>query len=244
MEALKALNLSGVLPRELVKLPRLLEFDISKNYVNGTIPPEWGSLPRIMHIALFGNRITGSIPKELGNITTLESIVLEFNQMSGPLPQELGNLTRLQKLELDVELFLWGVAGNTSKADHFEGFSDRGQPLYRKHTQFRPKLDTSSKFASGLDGPIPSGIAVMTNMTKLRISDLNGTKVSTFPPLNNMRNLQSLILKSCNIIGSLPEYLETMNNLTTLDLSFNKLSGEIPSNFVNPSASISMLFNW
>ncbi|KAI8008184.1 putative leucine-rich repeat receptor-like serine/threonine-protein kinase [Camellia lanceoleosa] len=240
---LKALNLSGVLPRELVKLPHLLEFDISKNYVNGTIPPEWGSLPRIMHISLLGNRITGSIPKELGNITTLESIVLEFNQLSGPLPQELGNLTRLQKLSLTSNYFSGELPGTLAKLTTLKDFRI-GDNLFTgsipNFVQNWIHLQNLYIQASGLDGPIPSGIAVLTNMTELRISDLNGTKVSTFPPLSNMRYLRTLMLTSCNIIGSLPEYLGTMNNLTILDLSFNKLSGEIPSNFVNPSASISI----
>ncbi|XP_028088501.1 probable LRR receptor-like serine/threonine-protein kinase At1g53420 [Camellia sinensis] len=176
-------------------------------------------------------------------IATLESIVLEFNQMSGPLPQELGNLTRLQKLSLTSNYFYGELPGTLAKLTTLKDFQI-GDNLFTgsipNFVQNWIHLQNLFIQASGLDGPIPSGIAVMTNMTKLRISDLNGTKVSTFPPLNNMRNLQSLILKSCNIIGSLPEYLETMNNLTTLDLSFNKLSGEIPSNFVNPSASISM----
>ncbi|CAL5342070.1 unnamed protein product [Camellia sinensis] len=206
-----------------------MESDISKNYVNGTIPPEWGSLPRIMHIALFENRITGSITSP-----HLKAF-LEFNQMSGPLPQELGSLTS--------NYFYGELPGTLAKLTTLKDFRI-GDNLFTgsipNFVQNWIHLQNLFIQASGLDGPIPSGIAVMTNMTKLRISDLNGTKVSTFPPLNNMRNLQSLILKSCNIIGSLPEYLETMNNLTTLDLSFNKLSGEIPSNFVNPSASISI----
>ncbi|CAL5403101.1 unnamed protein product [Camellia sinensis] len=217
---LKALNLSGVLPRELVKLPHLLEFDISKNYVNGTIPPEWGSLPQIMHISLLGNRITGSIPKELGNITTLESIVLEFNQLYGPLPQELGNLTRLEKLSLTSNYFSGELSGTLAKLTTLKDFRI-GDNLFTGNipnfVQNWIHLRNLYIQASGLDGPIPSGIAVLTNVTELRISDLNGTKVSTFPPLSNMRYLWTLI-----------------------DLSFNKLSGVIPNNFVNPSASISI----
>ncbi|XP_028077985.1 probable LRR receptor-like serine/threonine-protein kinase At1g53430 [Camellia sinensis] len=89
-------------------------------------------------------------------------------------------------------------------------------------------------------GELPGTLAKLTTLKDLRISDLNGTKVSTFPPLSNMRNLRTLMLTSYNIIGSLPEYLGTMNNLTILDLSFNNLSGVIPNNFVNPRASISM----
>ncbi|XP_028090215.1 probable leucine-rich repeat receptor-like serine/threonine-protein kinase At3g14840 isoform X7 [Camellia sinensis] len=96
---LKSQNLGGILPPELVKLPYLQEFDISRNYVNGTIPPEWGSLP-LVNISLLGNRITGSIPSQIGNITTLNSLILEFNELSGDLPQELGNLSSITRLDL------------------------------------------------------------------------------------------------------------------------------------------------
>ncbi|OMO92550.1 hypothetical protein COLO4_17486 [Corchorus olitorius] len=41
--------------------------------------------------------------------------------------------------------------------------------------------------------------------------------------------MKTLILRSCNLIGQLPEYLGDMTKLKVLDLSFNKLSGEIPS---------------
>ncbi|KAL0443629.1 UNVERIFIED_CONTAM: hypothetical protein Slati_2085600, partial [Sesamum latifolium] len=69
--------------------------------------------------------------------------------------------------------------------------------------------------ASGLAGPIPSAIASLTNLTDLRISDLNGNE-STFPPdLSNIRNLETLILRSCNIVGELPKYLGGMTGLKT-----------------------------
>ncbi|ESR55601.1 hypothetical protein CICLE_v10019246mg [Citrus x clementina] len=58
---------------------------------------------------------------------------------------------------------------------------------------------------SGLAGPIPSGIFSLENLTDLRISDLNGPE-ATFPQLGNMK-------------------------MTKLDLSFNRLRGQIPSNF-------------
>ncbi|KAB1226541.1 hypothetical protein CJ030_MR1G001437 [Morella rubra] len=80
--------------------------------------------------------------------------------------------------------------------------------------------------ASGLTGPIPSGIALLENVSDLRISDLNRS-AAAFPPLNNVKGLKTLwvecfidddfrkILRSCNIIGQLPEYLK---NMTTLNL--------------------------
>ncbi|CAL5403105.1 unnamed protein product [Camellia sinensis] len=210
---LKSQNLGGILPPELVKLPYLQEFDISRNYVNGTIPPEWGSLP-LVNISLLGNRITGSIPSQIGNITTLNSLILEFNELSGDLPQELGyltsnnfsgdlprtlaKLTTLKDFRIGDNYFTGSIPNFIQNWIHLEAF--------------------------GLDGPIPSGIAFLTNMTDLRISDLNGSKVSDFPFVGNMTKLKRLLMKSCNINGSLPQ-----------DLSFNKLSGEIPSTFKNLS---------
>ncbi|WJZ96592.1 hypothetical protein VitviT2T_015265 [Vitis vinifera] len=82
--------------------------------------------------------------------------------------------------------------------------------------------------ASGLEGPIPSSISVLTNLTELRISDLLG-EGSNFPPLGNMKGLKKLMLRGCNISGSIPKYLAEMTELQILDLSFNKLEGIVPN---------------
>ncbi|GMI65884.1 LysM RLK1-interacting kinase 1 [Hibiscus trionum] len=79
-------------------------------------------------------------------------------------------------------------------------------------------------------GPIPSGIGDLEKLTDLRISDLRGTD-ATFPPLSSMKKMKILILRSCNLFGKLPDYFGDMTTLKTLDLSFNKLSGDIPSSF-------------
>uniref|UniRef100_A0A9I9EDZ4 Malectin domain-containing protein n=1 Tax=Cucumis melo TaxID=3656 RepID=A0A9I9EDZ4_CUCME len=91
------------------------------------------------------------------------------------------------------------------------------------------------KTGSGLSGLLPSEIGLLTKLTKLIISDLNGAS-SPFPPLANLYNMEYLILRSCNIMDVLPSYLDVMGNLTILsvsliDLSFNKISGQIPSYF-------------
>ncbi|KAF5948610.1 hypothetical protein HYC85_014567 [Camellia sinensis] len=241
---LKSQNLGGILPPELVKLPHLQEFDISRNYVNGTIPPEWGSLP-LVDISLLGNRITGSIPSQIGNITTLNSLILEFNELSGDLPQELGNLSSITRLYLTSNNFSGDLPGTLAKLTTLKDFRIGDNFFTGSIPNFIQNwihLETLLIQASGLDGPIPSGIAFLTNMTDLRISDLNGSKVSDFPSVGNMTKLKRLLLKSCNINGSLPLYLgmTQWTELKFLDLSFNKLSGGIPSNFQNLSTLTSI----
>ncbi|KAK9267997.1 hypothetical protein L1049_010435 [Liquidambar formosana] len=101
------------------------------------------------------------------------------------------------------------------------------------------QLDRLEMHASGLKGPIPSSISVLEKLTQLRISDINGSS-QDFPVLGNMTGLRWLVLRSCNISGEIPEYILQMNYLELLDLSLNKLVGEIPS--VIPSYSLIMIF--
>ncbi|KAJ7014555.1 hypothetical protein NC653_004000, partial [Populus alba x Populus x berolinensis] len=231
---LKTQNLGGSLPPDLGRFPYLKEIDFSRNYLNGTIPAEWGAMP-LVNISIIGNRLTGPIPKEIGNISTLASFTVEFNQLSGVLPQELGNLTRLEKMHLSSNYFTGQLPATFEKLTTMKDFrigdnSFTGQipDLIQKWTN----LEKLVIQGSGLSGPIPPGIALLEKMADLRISDLqgNGTE-APFPPLTNMKNLKTLILRSCNIIGPLPVFVGELPISKTLDLSFNKLIGEIPSSF-------------
>ncbi|XP_052177859.1 probable leucine-rich repeat receptor-like serine/threonine-protein kinase At3g14840 isoform X3 [Diospyros lotus] len=231
---LKAQSLPGTLPPELVRLSFLQEIDLTRNYLSGTIPSEWGTM-NLVNISLLGNRLTGSIPKELGNISTLVNLTMEFNQLSGAIPPEIGNLSRLEKLFLTSNNFTGELPKELAKLTNLKHLWLADNYFTGKIPNFIQNwtnLDRLVIQASGLNGSIPSGIALLTKMTDLAISDLNGTQ-APFPPLNNMTNLRHLILRSCNLIGPLPEYLGGMKNLRSLDLSFNKLSGEIPISFVN-----------
>lgn len=231
---LKTQDLGGSLPPDLGRFPYLKEIDFSRNYLNGTIPAEWGAMP-LVNISIIGNRLTGPIPKEIGNISTLAIFTVEFNQLSGVLPQELGNLTRLEKMHLSSNYFTGQLPATFEKLTTMKDFrigdnSFTGQipDLIQKWTN----LEKLVIQGSGLSGPIPPGIALLEKMADLRISDLqgNGTE-APFPPLTNMKNLKTLILRSCNIIGPLPVFVGELPISKTLDLSFNKLIGEIPSSF-------------
>ncbi|XP_058209740.1 probable leucine-rich repeat receptor-like serine/threonine-protein kinase At3g14840 [Rhododendron vialii] len=240
--ALKAQDLSGMLPPELTRLTYLEDIDLTRNYINGTIPPEWGSMMKLEKIKLLGNRLTGPIPKELANINTLTTINLEFNQLSGSIPLELGSLPLLEILRLTSNYFTGKLPEELANLTTLKDFRIGDNHFTGKMPNFIQNWVNLNKLViqgSGLDGPIPLGIGLLTNLSDLRISDLNGSQAS-FPPLNNLTSLKTLILRSCNIIGPLPQYLGTMTNLKILlDLSFNYLSGDIPSTF----ASLSSIYN-
>ncbi|XP_019449223.1 PREDICTED: probable leucine-rich repeat receptor-like serine/threonine-protein kinase At3g14840 [Lupinus angustifolius] len=239
---LKSQNLSGTLPPELVRLPYLQEIDLTRNYLNGTIPRQWGTL-NLVNISLLGNRVTGPIPKELGNITTLKSLVLECNQLYGNLPPELGNLTQIERLLLTSNNFTGEIPATFAKLTtlkHVRVGDNQFSGAIPSFIQSWINLEILVIQGSGFIGPIPSGISLLKKLTDLRITDLSGSD-SPFPQLNNMINLTTLILRSCNITGALPEHLGNLISLQLLDLSYNKLSGPIPSSF-DSLQNMNMLF--
>ncbi|CAK9325275.1 unnamed protein product [Citrullus colocynthis] len=221
---LRSQNLPGILPPQLVRLPYLEELDLARNYLSGPIPPEWGA-SKLVNISLLGNRLTGPIPKEIGNISTLIELILEVNQLSGSLPPELGKLTRLSRLLLSSNNFSGELPSSlgaiTTLTDlrisdnHFTG-------SIPKYIQNWPNLGKLGIQASGLSGPIPSEIGLLTKLLDLRISDLNGGS-SSFPPLNSLTKLKTLILRSCNIVGMLPDNLDGLENVKTLSVQFYPL---------------------
>ncbi|XP_022717354.1 probable leucine-rich repeat receptor-like serine/threonine-protein kinase At3g14840 [Durio zibethinus] len=227
---LKGQNLSGTLPPELVSLPFLQEIDLTRNYLNGTIPPEWGSM-QLVNITLLGNRLTGSIPEELANLSNLTSLVLEHNNFSGNLPPALGNLSKIERLFLNSNNFTGELPETFAKLTTLKEFriSDNNfagnipEFIFRNWT----KLETIYMEASGLSGPIPT-IGSLENLKYIIISDLNGGE-ARFPQLSDLPKLERLMLRSCNLVGELPDSLGALTTVKILDLSFNRLSGEIPS---------------
>ncbi|CAL5410046.1 unnamed protein product [Camellia sinensis] len=197
---LKGQDLSGVLPRSIVKLPYLKIIDLSRNYLSGPLPREWAST-KLELMSLSINRISGTIPKFFGRITSLTYVSFESNMFDGTVPAELGNL---------IELL---------SSNNFNG----KLPSFQSCKQ----LGILELEASGFEGPIPSGISLLHNLTEIRrITDLNGG-ASEFPHLENMKASTKLTLRNCNISGPISVYLANLS-LTLLDLSFNRLEGHIP----------------
>ncbi|KAF5475277.1 hypothetical protein F2P56_007100 [Juglans regia] len=226
---LKGQDLGGTLPPAVVKLPYLKALDLNRNYLSGSIPREWAST-KMEYLSISANNLTGRIDY-LGNITTLQALSIESNLFSGPIPPELGNLVDLEILILnannltgELPIALTNLTRLKSLRISSNNFTGRMPDLFRSWKQ----LQALEIQASGLKGPIPSSISVLSNLTELRISDLIG-QGSSFPPLQNMGGLVKLMLRSCNISGKIPPYISEMTKLKKLDLSFNRLEGDIPN---------------
>ncbi|KAK8629311.1 hypothetical protein V6N13_078155 [Hibiscus sabdariffa] len=227
---LSGLDLSGVLPRSLSKLPYLKEIVLFRNFLSGTIPREWATM-KLEFVSLSSNRLSGPVPSYLGNITTLTFLSLDDNLFSGTIPPELGKLVNMETLILNAN-YLTGelppALANLVRLKQFRISSNYFTGKLPNIFQSWKQLRILEMQASGFEGPFPSTLSALNSLVELRISDLHG-EGSRFPNLQNMKNLSRLVLRSCNISGPIPPYIWEMP-LGTLDLSFNKLEGNFSGN--------------
>ncbi|KAK3152568.1 hypothetical protein QOZ80_2BG0160810 [Eleusine coracana subsp. coracana] len=225
-------NLSGVLPDEVVNLTYLRHLDLSRNFIQGPIPASWANLP-VLNMSLQGNRISGTLPRELGRIPMLKSIQLEGNLIEGPIPPELGNIISLERFFISANNITGELPSTFSKLTNMTDFRIDGNnisgkiPSFIKNWQRVNRIDMQGTL---MRGPIPPEISLLKNLTELRVTDLSGPGMK-FPPLQNALHLTEVVLRNCSIYGEIPSYLGEMQYLKVLDLSFNKLTGQIPASF-------------
>ncbi|CAA0254757.1 unnamed protein product [Arabidopsis thaliana] len=232
---LKTFSLPGRLPPEFSKL-RYLEFiDLCRNYLYGSIPMEWASLPYLKSISVCANRLTGDIPKGLGKFINLTQLGLEANQFSGTIPKELGNLVNLEGLAFSSNQLVGGVPKTLARLKKLTNLRFSDNRLNGSIPEFignLSKLQRLELYASGLKDPIPYSIFRLENLIDLRISDTAAGLGQV--PLITSKSLKFLVLRNMNLTGPIPTSLWDLPNLMTLDLSFNRLTGEIPADASAP----------
>ncbi|KAK2639452.1 hypothetical protein Ddye_027247 [Dipteronia dyeriana] len=238
---LKGMSLQGKLPPELAKLTFLEEIDLTRNYLSGELPKEWASMQYLTRISLTGTGISGEIPVEWGNLVNLTYLSLEANQLSGTIPEELGNLVSLTVLILSSNQFVGSLPKTIANLMNLTDFRISDNSFNGTVPEFIgrwTKLKRLEMHSSGLEGPINATIFALENLNDLRITDMSGPKFDF--PKRISKDMNVLVLRNLNMSGSILTDIWDMVNLETLDLSFNKLEGEISRN--PPKAKLKYIF--
>ncbi|XP_052301151.1 probable LRR receptor-like serine/threonine-protein kinase At1g29720 isoform X4 [Populus trichocarpa] len=227
---LKDYSLPGRLPPELANLTYVQKIDFTRNYLYGTIPVEWASMKNLSFISLTANRLSGNIPRHLGRFTALTYLSLESNQFSGVVPPELGKLVNLKILILSGNKLVGTLPEELAQIKNLKDFRVSDNNLNGIVPEFIGSWTQLQKlvlYATGLQGPIPLSIFRLQKLSDLRIADMPGPEFQ-LPDVTIRRD--TLVLRNINLNGTIPENAWKVE--TTLDLTFNKLVGEIPPNTI------------
>ncbi|XP_059449547.1 receptor-like protein 6 [Corylus avellana] len=263
-------NFSGSIPSSLSNLTKLTELDLGRNSFVGNVPSSLGNLTKLTYLDLSVNSFVGNIPPSLGNLAQLSLLGISFNQLTGPIPTKLVNLPQLIDIYLDENLLSGELHFGLMNETQLEAINLSNNQLTGPVT-FGPMNLTQLLFldlsTNKLHGQISNSVFNFKNLQVLYLSEnyLNGivefaefVKLKHLIALDISGNQLSLLTKetsanatlqkfqvlgfsSCNL-SKFPNFLRDQDELVFLNLSNNKIHGQVPEWMWNKStASLQVL---
>uniref|UniRef100_A0A2N9HEN2 Uncharacterized protein n=1 Tax=Fagus sylvatica TaxID=28930 RepID=A0A2N9HEN2_FAGSY len=249
----------GPIPMELCKLVRITFLDLSENNLSSSIPSCFNS-SSIKHVHLNKNRLggpitsafqnssslvtlnlrdnylTGNIPDWISNLLSLSILLLKENHLKGKIPNRLCLLLNLSMLDLSYNKFSGPIPHCLSNISFKETDqkSDFGGISIFKH-DFKKKSSFAyleTKLANIRDKELDDFYSFQLVDAKQEVEFT--TKGRTYSYEGDILNYMSGIDLSCNrLTGEIPPELGSVSDIHVLNLSHNNLTGSIPTRFSN-----------
>ncbi|KAI3748948.1 hypothetical protein L6452_12407 [Arctium lappa] len=222
-------HLSGSLEKFLcprIQEPRQLKLlNLANNNLTGVIPDCWIIWDSLNVLNFENNRLFGGIPMSVGEVSSLRSLNMRKNNLSGKLPVSVTSSKSLLIIDL-AENKLTGITVS---------------PSQMKATN----LKLLNLRLNKLDGKFPCELCWLTSIQILDLADNNLTgnvptcfsnfsimsgKQSSSPIILYDEFVQNQVLGSASLVtkGRESSYSTILYLVTTLDLSSNRFSGDIP----------------
>ncbi|XP_010270144.1 PREDICTED: DNA-damage-repair/toleration protein DRT100-like [Nelumbo nucifera] len=215
-------NITGLFPKLLFNLPRLLFVYIENCKLYGRLPANIDRLSQLDALSLEGNLFSGPIPASISKLTHLTQLNLGGNLFSGQIPLGISQLKNLTMLRLDRSLLLGKIP------DFFSSF---------------PVLAILSLSYNGFSGEIPPSISALA--PQLIYLELDHNKLTGKIPdfLGRFKALDTLNLSWNGFSGVVPKSFSNLTKIFNLDLSHNDLVDPFPEMYVKGIESLDLSYN-
>ncbi|KAJ4728624.1 Receptor-like protein [Melia azedarach] len=233
-------GLQGTLFSSIGNLNKLLHLDLSSNSFKGESLTSIGNLTQLAHLDLSFNKLTGEIPSALTNLTQLTTLYLIHNQLTGPIPAWLMNLNKLSDLDLYSNQLIGHIPveiGNLTQLQYLSLGENRLEGTIPSSIFELKNLEQLDLFLNHLSGTVDLNM-FLANLKSLYLLVLSSNKLSllTRTTVNTSQKFIAIGFGSCNL-SEFPRFLHNQDRLMFLDLSFNKISGQVPGWFLNVSTN-------
>ncbi|XP_059630506.1 receptor-like protein EIX2 [Cornus florida] len=206
----------------------LVSLKLVLNSLQGELPDSIGILKNLQHLDLSDNSFWGSIPKSFGNLSNLQELDISNNNMNGAIPESFGRLSNLIRLNLD----------NNS----WEGV------VTEVHLMNLISLEFLSIIKADKNRSLVFNVAYeWLPPFKLRYLELENCLVGPkFPVWLQVQNeLTFVSLQNSGIVDTIAEewFSRISSRLTYLDLSNNRIKGNLPNHLEYPKVDYINLSN-
>ncbi|PRQ42832.1 putative leucine-rich repeat-containing, plant-type, leucine-rich repeat domain, L [Rosa chinensis] len=212
-------------------LPNLRVLSLSSCNLSGPFHESLANLRSLSVIQLGSNNIFAPVPAFFANFSNLTTLILDYCNLQGTFPKEIFLLPSLREISFLMNVNL-----------------DGSLPEFPKNGSLQFLDLSGTKFS----GALPNSIGNLKMLSTFHIEDCNFTG-SMPKSMTNLTQLVSLLMYGNNFEGSIPSFSAAKNlevvhlgfngltgnincihwgnltNLLLLDLSYNMLSGNIPS---------------
>ncbi|KAF5468836.1 hypothetical protein F2P56_012952 [Juglans regia] len=220
-------DFEGLLPSCLANMTQLRIFDISSNRFNGSID-HLSPLPSLKSLEYF------DLSHWIGNLSSLSILLLKANYLHGQIPLQLCLLEELSLLDLSHTSFSGQIpcclSNFTSEPSYNKSESSNFAQIYFEISDMLSFLHSTmimnSKFFDFYYDDF-----MFFNVDALQEVEFS-TKHNTLSYKGDIHNYMSGIDLSCNKLeGEIPTELGDLSDIHALNLSFNNLTGSIPTEF-------------
>ncbi|XP_047340984.1 LRR receptor-like serine/threonine-protein kinase RGI3 [Impatiens glandulifera] len=221
-------NLSGSIPKGIFSLQNLTHVMIEENDFSGSLPPDIGNCANLYRFRINLNRLSGPIPLEIGNLKNLNFLDMGDNRFSGEIPDSLFGCENLELLDLHSNSLSGSLPTSFPKRLQVIYISDnRLSGVVNHNIGLLSELSKLNLENNQLSGRIPSEIV---NCNKLQLLNLGNNRFSGDIPkeLGQLPSLEiSLNLCGNQLTGPIPGEFSGLTKLGILDLSRNNLNGNL-----------------
>ncbi|KAG9141972.1 hypothetical protein Leryth_009317 [Lithospermum erythrorhizon] len=211
-------SLNGSIPMSIADMNGLVTLVISSNFLSGKVPDFFEKLPMLLIVDMSNNSLSGQIPRSLGSLNSIKFLILSGNNLSGELPSSLRNCTKLASIDL-------GDNRLSGTIPSWIGESMSSLLILRlRNNSFTGKIPAQLCNLSDLH-ILDLSENILSGALHRCIGNLTGFKVElTQDDTNKIYEGKLHVVKQ----GRMAQYSSTLYLVNSIDLSNNKLHGEIP----------------
>ncbi|KAI3758429.1 hypothetical protein L6452_05990 [Arctium lappa] len=236
--------LTGEVPRHLGRSSPLMLFDLSENQLTGELPPEICNGGKLVYLLALDNMFSGVLPESYGKCVSIVRFRLSSNRLEGSIPEGILSLPKVSIIDLSYNSLSGSIAKEIGSSRNLsELFLQNNRisgviPSEISHPFNLVKIDLSNNL---LSGPIPPEIG---HLKRLNLLLLQGNRLDSFIPdsLSSLSSLNVLDLSRNLLTGGIPERLCDLLP-SSMNFSYNHLSGPIPDSFIKGGQLESFLGN-